>query len=73
MKPAIILADEPTGNIATKQAEEVMDIFVKLNNQGNTVVMITHEEEIADYAKRVLTIRDGKLVKDYKNKKRRGK
>lgn len=66
MDPAIILADEPTGNIATNQAEEIMQIFDDLNKKGHTIVMITHEPDIAAHAKRVITIRDGKLVADNK-------
>lgn len=69
MNPAILLADEPTGNIASAQAEEVMAIFQKLNDDGHTVVMITHEPDIAAHAKRIISIRDGKLEKDSKNKK----
>jgi len=67
MEPSIILADEPTGNIATKQAGEVMDIFQKINRAGNTVLIITHEPEIAEYAKRVITIRDGRITEDKSN------
>ena len=67
MNPAIILADEPTGNIATKQAEEIMAIFQKLNEEGHTVIMITHESEIAHHAKRIIHIKDGKIVEDEKN------
>jgi putative ABC transport system ATP-binding protein len=54
MNPSIILADEPTGNIATTQAEEIMAIFQKLNNEGHTIVMITHEPDIAEHAKRII-------------------
>jgi putative ABC transport system ATP-binding protein len=68
MDPAILLADEPTGNIASAQAEEVMAIFQNINEKGHTVVMITHEPDIAQHAKRVITIRDGKLVSDTINK-----
>ncbi len=68
MNPAILLADEPTGNIATNQAEEIMDLFKQLNHQGHTVIMITHEEDIAAHAKRVIHIRDGKIVSDTKTK-----
>lgn len=64
MNPSILLADEPTGNIATAQAEEIMKIFQDLNRQGHTIVMITHEPDIAAYAKRVIHIRDGKIIKD---------
>lgn len=64
MNPSILLADEPTGNIATKQAEEIMEIFQDLNERGHTIVMITHEEEIAEYAKRTIHLRDGRIVKD---------
>jgi putative ABC transport system ATP-binding protein len=67
MNPAILLADEPTGNIASAQAEEIMHIFQDVNNQGHTIVMITHEPDIAQHAKRVITIRDGKLISDKKN------
>jgi putative ABC transport system ATP-binding protein len=69
MNPSIILADEPTGNIATKQAIEIMEIFQDLNEQGHTILMITHEKEIAEYAKRVIKIRDGKIIKDNYNGK----
>jgi putative ABC transport system ATP-binding protein len=67
MNPALILADEPTGNIASDQAEEIMMIFKKLNEDGHTIVMITHEEDIAEHAKRIIMIRDGRLIKDRKN------
>lgn len=71
MNPAIILADEPTGNIASSQAEEIMAIFQKLNNEGHTIVMITHEPDIAQHATRIITIRDGKLAGDSVNHKQR--
>lgn len=64
MNPAIILADEPTGNIASAQAEEVMKIFQDLNKKGHTIVMITHEEDIAEHAKRIIHIKDGKIASD---------
>lgn len=64
MNPTILLADEPTGNIATAQAEEIMEIFDKLNKEGHTIIMITHEPDIAEHAKRIITIKDGQLVSD---------
>ena len=62
--PALILADEPTGNLDTKNSVEIADLFVKLNNDGKTIVMITHEEEIAQFAKRMIYLRDGRILKD---------
>ena len=67
MNPRIILADEPTGNIASHQAMEIMEILQNLNEQGHTILIITHEEEIAEYAKRVIKIRDGQLDQDINN------
>ena len=70
MNPAILLADEPTGNIASVQAAEIMEIFQKIHKQGNTIVMITHESDIAAYAERMITVRDGKIVSDKKDGKK---
>lgn len=71
MSPSILLADEPTGNLATNQSMEVMKIFQELNDEGHTVVMITHEPEIAEHAKRIIVLRDGKIISDQPNSKRR--
>ena len=71
MNPAIILADEPTGNIASTQAEEIMAIFQKLNDEGHTIIMITHEPDIAEHAKRIIHIRDGKIVENGNGHKQR--
>ena len=62
LDPSIILADEPTGNIASAQAEEIMQIFKSLNSQGHTIIMITHEPDIAGHAGRIIHIKDGKIV-----------
>ncbi|MCK9378791.1 MAG: ABC transporter ATP-binding protein [Candidatus Moranbacteria bacterium] len=67
--PAIILADEPTGNLDTKTSQVVMKTFQELNAKGHTIILITHEEEIADYANRVISIRDGVIEKDITKKK----
>ena len=62
--PAIILADEPTGNLDSKSGKEIMEIFQKLNEEGTTIILVTHEAEIADHAKRVIAFRDGEVVED---------
>lgn len=64
LSPSLILADEPTGNIASIQASEIMEIFQDLNGEGHTIVMITHEADIAEHAKRIIHIKDGHIVKD---------
>jgi putative ABC transport system ATP-binding protein len=71
MNPAILLADEPTGNIASAQAEEVMALFQKLNDEGHTIIMITHEPDIAAHASRIIHVKDGIMVQDEINKKRK--
>ncbi len=71
MNPAILLADEPTGNIASAQAEEIMAIFQDLNKKGHTIVMITHEPDIAEHAKRIISMKDGKLLQDTSNHKQK--
>lgn len=69
MNPAIILADEPTGNISTIQAEEIMRILQGLQKQGHTIVLITHEPSIAAFSQRTIHIKDGKIEKENKNGK----
>lgn len=67
-KPAIILADEPTGNLDTKSSEEIMGIFKSLNEEGATIVLVTHEHDIAEQAKRIVTFRDGQIISDIRTK-----
>ncbi len=62
--PSIILADEPTGNLDSKTSYEIMNIFAQIHDEGNTVVLVTHEEDISNYAKRVIRLRDGVLESD---------
>lgn len=67
--PAIILADEPTGNLDTKTSVEIMGIFERIHNAGNTVILVTHEPDIADHAHRIVRLRDGLVEADYQNDK----
>ena len=62
--PAIILADEPTGNLDSKTSHEIMEIFGKIHAAGNTVVLVTHEEDIARHAHRIIRLRDGLIETD---------
>jgi putative ABC transport system ATP-binding protein len=62
--PTIVMADEPTGNLDTKSGNEIMDIFCKLNQEGRTIILVTHEPDIAEYAKRAIFVRDGFIVSD---------
>jgi putative ABC transport system ATP-binding protein len=68
--PTIILADEPTGNLDTKSSEEIMDIFEGLNNEGATILMVTHEHDIAMHTKRSIVFRDGQIISDKLNENR---
>jgi len=69
--PAFILADEPTGNLDTGMTLEIMGLFQQLNNMGKTIIMVTHEPELAVYTKRIITLRDGQLVSDVRVEERR--
>lgn len=62
--PAIILADEPTGNLDTRTGEEILNIFSELNNEGVTLILVTHEKQIAQYASRIIKMRDGQIIED---------
>ncbi|MEQ8339057.1 MAG: ABC transporter ATP-binding protein [Cyclobacteriaceae bacterium] len=66
--PSIILADEPTGNLDSKTSYSIMDLFAELHNSGNTIIMVTHEEDIAEYAHRIIRLRDGLIESDEVNK-----
>lgn len=63
-KPSIILADEPTGNLDTHTSIEIMRLFDEIYRQGNTVIVVTHEEDIAAYAHRIIRLRDGRVESD---------
>lgn len=66
--PRLILADEPTGNLDSKTGDEIMHLFTKLNNDGHTIVMVTHEHDLAAHAKRVVSLRDGRISDDVQQK-----
>jgi putative ABC transport system ATP-binding protein len=68
-RPAILLADEPTGNLDSHSSEEVMHVFEDLNSQGITIVLVTHEHDVAAHARRVITVRDGLVASDTSNDK----
>jgi putative ABC transport system ATP-binding protein len=64
MQPSILLADEPTGNLDSATGEEIMRLFEKLHTEGNTIILVTHERDIADHAHRTIQIRDGQISSD---------
>ena len=68
--PSILMADEPTGNLDSKSTFEIMGIFQKLNNEGTTIVMVTHELEVAEYTKRIVVFKDGQMIDDHLVKNR---
>lgn len=63
-QPTVVLADEPTGNLDSKTSLEIMTLLTELHQQGQTIVMVTHEDDIATYAQRVITMRDGQVLND---------
>jgi putative ABC transport system ATP-binding protein len=68
--PSIILADEPTGNLDSRTSTEIMHIFDKIQSDGNTVILVTHEEDIAEYARRIIRLKDGIIESDHLNEKK---
>ncbi len=69
--PAMLLADEPTGNLDSRTSEEIIGIFQQLNDDGKTIVLITHEPDIAQYAKRIVHVRDGRIQEDERIQQKR--
>lgn len=68
--PAVLLADEPTGNLDTKTSEEIMNLFTGLNGEGKTIILVTHEPDVAEYSRRTLVFRDGRLIDDERREPR---
>ena len=63
-EPSILLADEPTGNLDSKTGQEILTLFHKIHSQGNTIIIVTHDRDIADQAQRILFLKDGKIIRD---------
>jgi len=70
-RPTLLLADEPTGNLDSRTTREVMALFQELNDQGITIVLVTHEPDVAAYAKRIVDVRDGRIRRDHLVENRR--
>jgi putative ABC transport system ATP-binding protein len=70
--PAVLLADEPTGNLDSETSEEIMGLFRDLNASGRTIIMVTHDEDVASHAKRIVRVKDGRIVDDSRNDRRPG-
>ena len=71
-EPSLLLADEPTGNLDSKTGQEILNLFHKIHDEGNTIIMVTHDGDIADQAQRILYTRDGKIEKEERRKKKKG-
>jgi putative ABC transport system ATP-binding protein len=67
--PSILLADEPTGNLDSKTSEEIMKLFAAIHSAGNTIILVTHEEDIALHAHRIIKLKDGQVETDHRNEK----
>jgi putative ABC transport system ATP-binding protein len=67
-RPSILLADEPTGNLDSQTGEEIMQLFAKLHEEGNTIILVTHEPDVAERAHRIIRVRDGKVETDKQTK-----
>jgi putative ABC transport system ATP-binding protein len=67
-EPSLLLADEPTGNLDSKTGEEILKLFKKIHVEGNTIIMVTHDREVADQAERIIFVRDGKIEKEIRRK-----
>lgn len=70
--PTVLFADEPTGNLDSKSGDEIMEMFTQLNRDGRTIILVTHEQEIAEYANRIIRVKDGQIVQDIRQKAKRG-
>jgi putative ABC transport system ATP-binding protein len=68
-EPSLLLADEPTGNLDSKTGEEILKLFKKIHAKGNTIIMVTHDREVADQAERIIFVKDGKIEKDMRKGK----